>query len=71
MVACKQQFDWIINMEYNLIGQKISYLNTNYLNNKLKSCVGKKCKQQKEKCVWHEVYTLFLFYVLIIKCLFF
>ena len=29
----------------------------------------KKCKQQKEKCVWHEVYILFLFYIT--KCLFF
>ena len=33
--------------------------------------IRKKCKQQKETCDWHEVYTLFVLYILIIKCLFF
>ena len=65
MITCKQQFDWIIKMRCNLIGPKIDYLNTNTCKEyKIKkSCVRKKCKQQKEKCVWHEVYTLFLFYI--------
>ena len=73
MITYKQQFDWIIKMGCNLIGPKIDYLNTNAFKeyNIKKSCVRKKCKQQKEKCVPHEVYTLFLFYILIIKCLFF
>ena len=29
MITCKQQFDWIIKMECDLIGPKIDYLNTN------------------------------------------
>ena len=68
-----KQFDWINKTGCNLVGQKINYLNTNIFEGKKikKSCVQKKCKQQKEKCVWHEVYTPFLFYILIIKSLFF
>ena len=50
----------------DLISLKIDYLNTNIKSKKSikkikKSCVRNKCKQNKEKCVWHEVYTLFLF----------
>ena len=57
MITCKQQFDWIIKMGCDLIAPKIDYLNTNtFKEYKIKkSCVRKKCKQQKEKCVWHEV----------------
>ena len=65
-ITCKQQFDWIIKTECDLISLKIDYLNTNIKSKKSikkikKSCVRNKCKQNKEKCVWHEVYTLFLF----------
>ena len=45
-------------MRCDLIGWKIDCLNK-YKEKIKKSCIWKKCKQQKEKCVWHEVYTLF------------
>ena len=53
MITCKQQFDWIIKMGCDLIAPKIDYLNTNtFKEYKIKkSCVRKKFKQQKEKCV--------------------
>ena len=68
----QEHVDWIIKRGCNLIGQKIDYLNTNNLRNKklLKSCTQKRCKQEKEKCRWPEVYRFFLFYILIITCLF-
>ena len=66
-IMCKCQFDRIIKTGCDPIGRKINYLNTIIFEEKkiFKSCVQKKCKQEKEKCVWHEVYTLFLFYMFI------
>ena len=49
-------------MGLDLIGRKIDYLNTNIFKEQkiIKSCIQKKCKQQKEKCVWREVYGMFI-----------
>ena len=47
--------------------KKINYLNT-IIFKKIKNfkiLCWKKCKQEKEKCVWHAVYILFLFYMFI------
>ena len=73
MITCKQQFDWIIKTgSISLVKQKYIYRTKNQkIFVKIIKMFEKKCKQQKEKCVWHEVYTLFLFYKLKIKCLFF
>ena len=55
----------------SLVEKSITLTQTYLKNKKLKNLAFEKNVNNKRKGVWHEVYTLFEFYILIIKCLFF
>ena len=55
----------------SLVEKSITLTQTYLKNKKLKNLAFEKNVNNKKKGVWHELYTLFEFYILIIKCLFF
>ena len=54
----------------DLIGRIIDYLNTNIFKEKKKNLAFEKNVNNKRKSVWHEMYILFLFYILLINFFF-